>query len=749
MELIFFEIISCILVLSCINDIKVNQCLKMTQRNLMSSFTLARQQQQQQRNVSDDLIDLRMELTYTPELSFSKDRNEPYSEHTPSIHAYLTHMQEDTRQIVQFPLLSYDSPDKQAQSDTQSVRVKGSVRRWATGMAVGFTAYCWTTTPEGNECKQEAGAAKIPLVAIYENVVKTGREKTFALKLTVRTDNSFEKGRLNVRITPDWIRALDGEKLERLTRIATAEAYGKEEYRVEKLMLNLEKRSLEVYRKKYKPTNDLVVRVHCPEFKTHFSEIPGSSYVFSVPLVGTSEEVFDNILQIALDRAGVKRSDFIRVAQGQLSARNKGSSDWDYRFHNITRIIADMLCIFATSLYYMSDFVDESRSKRGKSVHFQRGSVREVEFFKILRIVLGDDCEGLAREIYMEIDEILALRNVQSDAMRLVQQVLELYVPCLTLGAVTMRALSLAGGTLKKDDVIAHIYTVLIPRHLFQERLIYTAGPELTPHACEFPITKEDLDVREWETHLEIMICEGTGMLDPWVKPLVDYYDATHRDIGLRAEKALVHTQETRFDLEGRSSQLSQLAAAKVYQLARDDSAFKGRDESDFYKMVSCLWTDYFLRRGQHVSDFALVYESRKTYSVTFHDFINQASDMKIVPVIEWTQEQEECIEDILDEEEPLPRLVAINSGTRQRIKRDVDNILGSLVSGKQTGDQSFRYHIRHDKLVQRRQDTVSAIQEYVTDKRVKGFTYQIQYVGVSAAAPEVPIAVVDLVFFI
>lgn len=503
---------------------------------------------------------------------------------------------------------------------------------------IGFNAYVHSTNEDDLPTMETAGSAYLPLKTIMEDRQTT---QTHTFRLCQSTDDDFCKGTLTVTLS-----VIKSHGLEALV-FAKADDGDRDE-----AMRALNVRTLGCFYDLYAPLRPFIHAIHCPEFMTTRGPIPGSAYTLWTPPVPSEAAFFANIFRIALERNHLTEAAFVRVVTTQLASREPGILE--DTFYDALRVISDMACTVETSEYYNSD--KSNRNVKGRP--FSAKNVREIEAYKDERVLWTDDCEGAARSTYITIWEFMRHTPPEGGALALVKRVLELYVPMMVLGAVTMASLGsndspggVLASSLTEDQALAHIYAMLLPRAFVRKAMARCAS--LSTSGGGPPRFAGPTDPLPWEDKLEALIPEGTGVLEGTQKPPASYYK--HASAYVKARASTIQLKDA---LAQTYPELKNLTS-KIYQRHMSERELQGSDLSPFYKVPIAAYTSYFADQGAAFYDVAFVYPASRRYGVSFRDLVFMDPKVGIHICTDWTPGETAIVRDVLAQLEPTPPLEA------------------------------------------------------------------------------------------
>lgn len=692
-------------------------------------------------------------VEYFPDLD-SDHPSRAFAEYEPRVHAFFTHtLTPGPYSTHQLPLQSlrynrhYKSPEP--------VRVTGTLHKEVRRTyALGFQVYSKTQNEQQQHCFTPTGTALVPLYDIVHAFEQSGRANRIELrdiKLVQATDHNFVKGRMNLVVYIDSTRG-EHTQLPSLAEFERSDTrFSPSAHRhVIQRMKHLIDESMRIYQFQYRPVNNLVPLIHCPvdTLRAGAEEyVPGSFYVIPMPPTPTRAEVFAHFARVTLDRSNIDEQEFVAKAQAQLTAHGAAHLLSD-DFHVVCRVLMEMMCVFATSTYYLPDRANETHAT-GDS---HKCVIHATEDYKRLRVVLGDDCEGLAAEIYLELREFEELKlTKEQPLLSVLQQTLRLYVPLLMLGAVTMASVSEKQLERDPDQVIAHIFAALKPRVQVKAAL-ERAGEKEAAGAIK--------PQYEWEHELRVLIGEGTGAVDPCQEPYETYKAMTAEAPRRRGYDCLVAQSKLERHVGRLYPELGRSMQVKLYQQARswDDLLAREEDLSGFYKMVVSAYTHYFFVRGLNFTDVAFVTPRTKTYGVTFEAFMSHAtaspsSEWGLAVPSKWTDDDLLLIDDALEREEPLPPLELLTRDQQTDARARITQAIGRpTVPDAQLNraDVHVMFRVRVDELTRSDKGKLRRqLSELIRNSALPGAefvaTWRLRPLAYSPANPDTYVAVVDV----
>jgi hypothetical protein len=598
---------------------------------------------------------LSLSVLYEPEISEGGEPGVPFVEHSPELHLWLSAHANPRHYVVQ------------RITDTRRF-VPVQLELHATGLlpratALGLAGYCKTWNEDGKPCKTTAGCAHIELAELVERAAAAATENSteslrIELPLCERADRNLRKGRvvLLFRTAGGGLRLASGTRLSLEPGDGTAfcEATRAD---CEARMRAAIQRSLACFYSEYAPAFPRLAKIHCPEFRTTASVVPGSAYVLQAPPVRTGEAYFLNAKNIVFARLGMRDTDFNAAVEAALAERGDLSTAQLADLNMALSALCDVMTLFTSSKYYLGDRVNEARP--GEPVP----RTKPVEHYKCARLS-EDDCEGDgADENMLLCQEFQRLSSVRSRTLRNMQRLLDYYVPLVPLAGVTLPSVSGGAAALPnaydRDSLLAHIFCQIVPRVRVARMLEASNPPELARRAIAC-MEWERVPRRAWEDSLEIFVLEGTGWLCAGQKPPAEYAVQPESALGRAIDSA--HARQ-RF-VETRFPALRDHCTTRIFSSAQTD-ATDHRDISPFYKVMVAAYTSYFVDRGCNFSDVAFVSEAHKTYGIDFGSLLYEAGTRASTQrfgmhiCTEWSSTEMRTVRSVLALEEPYPPLLA------------------------------------------------------------------------------------------
>lgn len=394
------------------------------------------------------------------------------------------------------------------------------------------------------------------------------------------------------------------------------------------------------------PTIPALLPFHVPTNQTDFMLLPSSSYSMLRPRAPLNVPYYEQLLQVALRRSRLSEDEALALALSTRDGTGKRAARAAF-----SSLVVRMMCVFALSQCYMDDITNLNEP----GARWRADLVCSDEDFKLCRLCGGDDCEGCALEPHMHVNQLCAQTvdaNRLSPLLRQVRSFLRTFVPCLTLGCVTNKQMTI--DRLDQTNSLAHTFAVLVPLRLF-ERMLPAEERAKIVDGSRFA-TERAADVAAWRGIDECpLICEGTAPIDPAMRPPAAYYDddpasAATADEAVAARRAFVEFAVTCL----KSTQSANRIGLEISG-ATALGAGNARDQSTFYKYIVSMATNAFVDRLH--CDFLFAYRREGTFGVRFADFINGTDAVGLVPYLVYKENEAAIVDAVLADQQPIPNL--------------------------------------------------------------------------------------------
>lgn len=661
-------------------------------------------------------LTLRIHLTYHGHLSGQHGSREYASETEPRLTLFLTHglsggqtitkrMPASKHHVMTFDVPFYtQAPD--AVQEAAATWLLGNAKLDADNVisasaSLGINCYVLTNTETGQACESCAGSAYISLFHLLENDQQHNGHKLWLADNT-GDDGLIAKAQIHIisakLVSPAGHHHVD-LRFAPVTPTtvlppspAGAFVDSKEpQRRMERIIAQSMKTFFGHTALFTGPSIPAGEKTHCPEYRTPRLSLPGGAYAVRLPLELPDAGVFVHFLKIVLWREGMSLDDDIDRLADTLRQQLDRTDDAgpDPAFHVACTFLVRLLTLFANSSVYLNDFVAEDPDKtlmpEATRINIQR-RVRAsrarnggrpsaddekpvTESYKIVRRLLGGDCEDVAYEIFIEAQQLLlvsfdAYMNIGVGRLLVqLQRLLRLYVPLLVLACVTNKKLDLTTRDLPADQAMAHTFPMLVPFVTFAAGL----AVDLVPSEAAILRTSQfwrdgERMRRPWHRHLRTLVLEGTAPMDPrailpfsyWTSPSSAQHD--------------VRVMEAKTAALRRAAEASRLRGISVPILPHvmadtpgHEYALDKRDISNFYKAPVSA---YMAVRDKGMCDVAFALESpthpgKYTYGAHFNVcvFPELVPKLRIVPYNRLDADAMHIINDVLLSLEPEPPL--------------------------------------------------------------------------------------------
>lgn len=388
-------------------------------------------------------------------------------------------------------------------------------------------------------------------------------------------------------------------------------------------------------------------RFHCPEERLDDTFAPSAAYFANQPR-SVKRDYYRRALRIVLRRRALDASDAQRMALALARYIQSPTASVPLEAHEALGIVVRVATLYGSTMPYLDDWNNDGGER-----------AETDEDMYVSRLAGADDCEGSALENLMCVRDLIALADMPASKNDAVDYLLGVagaalrhYVPCTALLAVSNRQLTYAAAHMRQADALAHTACVLVPLSRF---LAWCEPAVRTQLAAAAPASDPRLAA------LPILMCEGTTRMAPELLPL-DSYFAQAGDEELRAATENLAARVKRSArvqaIVGGTRLCNEIESTHANDAGGQLAAGR-RDISHFYKHVVALQTMLF--GSTRTFDFTLVYKRRRTYGVTFNDFLLPANHDKIgiVPHLELSAYEAAIVDMQIGVCEPVPPLAA------------------------------------------------------------------------------------------
>ena len=479
-------------------------------------------------------------------------------------------------------------------------------------------------------CNREVDAPEQPTEVPVKGVIEIARVETFgsaqlALRSTRPTGDIYQS-----------LAALEGARRQMAAMIARGQAcfFGKAAF--------------------LRPTIRALLPFHVPTNQTDFMLLPSSSYTMLAPREPLSLPYYEQLLAVALRRSRLSEADalrFGRAARDSTGARFERAA--------FASLVVRTVTVFALSQCYTDDILNLNNSGSAWRADF----VCNDEDFKLCRVCGADDCEGCALEPHMHVNQLCgclddATLAQMSPLLRLVRGFLRTFVPCLVLGCVTNKQLTI--DRMDQNNAQAHTFAVLVPFTMFTGMLDAERRKQLETQS-RFAADRA-ADLREWRgIEPYPLFCEATAPIDPAMRPTRSYYD--NAATAAAAAEAAVESRRAFIQFAVRclkSTRVINRIGLEISGATAPGASDAARDQSTFYKYIVSLTTNVFA--DLLVCDFTVVYDrdepDKRRFGVCFADFINASASIGMVTHLVYTPAEAAIVDAVLTDQCPIPNLV-------------------------------------------------------------------------------------------
>jgi hypothetical protein len=235
---------------------------------------------------------------------------------------------------------------------------------------------------------------------------------------------------------------------------------------------------------------------------------------------------------------------------------------------------------------------------------------------------------------------------------------------------------------LGEDEALAHIYATLLPR-----QFVYEAMARVDPQRAKRVHFQGPQQTLPWEDKLEILFCEGTGVLEAVQKPVKSYYKRASAPGIIRARTATITLRD---QLGAAYPALRCLVGRILQRHTSEEELGHMKDVSPFYKVVVSAYVPYFVDLGYAFADIAFVYPQERRYGITFRDLVFKDKSVGISVCTDWTPKEHAIINDGLAQLEPCPPW-EIPESPSPALREAVETRLHGLISEFGRGGEKAR----------------------------------------------------------
>ena len=375
------------------------------------------------------------------------------------------------------------------------------------------------------------------------------------------------------------------------------------------------------------------------------------------PVERSSEKLLSHILTVAMADFRMEPAQFISAVETQ-----KGRASATLQFHRAASALVHACTLMVTCMPYIGDTWLSGP-----------GVVTGKEQYTWPRILQCGDCEdGALEAMMMAMYEF----GVKSDdpLLSAAYFITTCYVPICEVYAASSGAARSEGGTsdLQSPNGIslaAHMAFAMIPRAKFLQ---------MCPPEWKDKFMAVTGVPGQWENNLAPMFGETTGVMDPWLSPIVlSDYETNGK---LNAEVIYYMEELILRDLIVKDIPLlkdsdgmlrSQFSPQKYREDVVSMSAPAPKDNISAFKQYAIQFFTPKFVDVIPVTDFAIIDSKSLIMGVHMNAWAMPQSvtpsTLTVKPMLEWTKEQLADAEYIIGAEHPIPRLEHVESTVRSR----------------------------------------------------------------------------------
>lgn len=535
--------------------------------------------------------------------------------------------------------IQWDSDDKRISKGRITIPiVSNNNGKFDYDASIGIRLVVESPNHEGLKCISQAGNVLVFIRDIVDSVKSNSNKYTSRKSVVLR---SLTK---NVKKAEITITLLNGMELSRLSfEQKTMYSICEENHIFLNQVTNVNsKRELVPFMdveglQGWRGLYDAATKLHDPIWSTEL-DVP-SIFFWIDSNREIQEEVLKNCLEICLKRRNMTLANFMDISRRQFSEMKNKISD---EFVDVVRVFGDSVGLISNSLRYKSDETHRNKKKSRKHKKDQSEGENDqnttmLELFMDAYTYLSGDCEDTAKFayfIFMSIrkgDEKYKEESVpykkhggwRSEEMDMMQRIAFQYIGMGTLAIVTSRWLGEKDGKMKNESVIidskedknveegGHMFDVLLPIPYFEDCVnnIMDYGEE------KFHVYPSGT-LAPWAPSLPVLAIEGTGWMDPFLKPETEYYkteDAKQKAMERAKVKVNLLMNIAKRTWRIKRSQLQSIQTQVVDK--------EGMRLSKFYRYALSCTSDLLLREGFRQCRFIWVTDvkKRKAYKDSKH----------------------------------------------------------------------------------------------------------------------------------
>lgn len=367
----------------------------------------------------------------------------------------------------------------------------------------------------------------------------------------------------------------------------------------------------------FSPIDNTVKYVHAPVWINEGAPLMGNFYWVQYTPYIHDEAFYANLANIALSRRQMTREQVIGIVDRQFKSDADAIS---HEFFDVLCLMSDMFTIVSTSLPYIGDFTNTG--KRGKHA---KGEQVSIESFHDALRMLGGDCEDLAQLIHRvasgleEGNPALANKGVhfskrggwKDPLLQSMQRVCHIYVPMGSLGSVVGAYLGQKEKNKSPYPPIIYSkedYDIELGAHMWWEWIPLAKVEKLMQSANKsrpFRLYPDEKQYK-WENSMAHFVGEGTGYMDPLLRPISDYFN--HDPV---EQKKRVEKYSNILSVFGHIAKNSEKLCKAQYQRIQSMLTYQPDIRlTKFYRETTHCYTDKFYREGYNFSEFSWVHLS-------------------------------------------------------------------------------------------------------------------------------------------
>jgi hypothetical protein len=436
------------------------------------------------------------------------------------------------------------------------------------------------------------------------------------------------------------------------------------------------------------------IGLHVPLIKNEVFPIPIWSYWVNPDPSEISEESFMlRLLDLSLDRNGMKKGDFINAIKNQFNSK---ASKITPMFLRALLVIAITCTLVSNSLPYIADET------------FVKGKKKIIESFHSAFRMKDGDCEdlgGLACRIAVEIkigDPRLRDPNFEytkhgswaDEGLREMQKVLFLYLVYGSLGSVTSAYLGQNDGKSAKLPIIIdsesdknvkigfHIWGFLHPLK-FIEACIERTNPD--NEMKMYPSMKR----YSWENDLPVLTLEGTGQLMPLLRPYQDYFQTD-----IEKQNAVEYIS----DIIAMLKRIFMIPKSfKKGSIERKQGLLKDVENSrlsTFYREPTHMYTAEFILEGYNIAEFTWLTigeKGKRVWGANMRHVVLQSNNLGLLITPGYTEEEFKLVKSVQRHLPPQGKLALKISEQRKKQMNDLLNTLRNKFNITETSETTLR----------------------------------------------------------